>query len=113
MNDFLHAIRINWMHRYTSLNCNDFWTPLLDTLLAVNPATKPKILEWGSKDFINPMNRCNNHFHKPIIKSITILYEKFQTPPESGNNRFIFQPVFRNRNLQIKWKGKLRCFLQE
>ena len=30
-----------------------------------------------------------------------------------GNNRFIHQPVFKNKNLQLKWKGKLRCFLQE
>ena len=42
-----------------------------------------------------------------------LLFEKFQTPPELGNNTLIYQPVFRNRNLQIKWKGKLRCFLQE
>ena len=40
-------------------------------------------------------------------------YEKFQTPPETGNKRFIFRPVVRNKNPQIKWKGKKICFLQE
>ena len=33
LNDFLHAIRLNWMHRYFTLNYNDFWTSLLDSLL--------------------------------------------------------------------------------
>ena len=41
-----------------------------------------------------------------------LLHEKFQAPPESGNNRFIFQPVFRNKKQQMKCIGKLRCFLQ-
>ena len=57
--------------------------------------------------------RCKNRLLKPILKSMKLLYEKFQTPPDTGNNRFIYQPVFRNKNRQLKWKGKLRCFLQE
>ena len=68
MNDLLHAIRINWINRYMSLNYNDFWTSLLDRLLRVNPATRPKILEWGSEEFNNPTNKCNDRFLKPIIK---------------------------------------------
>ena len=42
-----------------------------------------------------------------------LLNKKCQTPPEAGNNRFIFQPVFRNKTLQLKYKGKKKCFLQE
>ena len=30
-----------------------------------------------------------------------LLYEKFQIPPETGNNRFIFQPIFRNKNFDF------------
>ena len=80
LNDFLHAIRLNWMHRYLSLNYNDFWTSLLDKLLIVNPATRPSILEWGSEEFNNPIIRCNNRFLKPILMSMKLLCEKFQTP---------------------------------
>ena len=113
LNYFLHAIRYNWMHRYLSLNYNDFWTSPLDIRLGVNPATRPIILEWGSEEFNNPFTRCQNRFLKTILKSMKLLYEMFQTPPDTGNNRFIYQPVFRNINIQIKWRAKLRCFLQE
>ena len=103
LNDFLHTITLNWIHRYLSLNYNDFWTSLLDRLHRVNPATRLIILEWGSEELNNPLIRCNIHFLKPILKSMKLLYENFQTPPDTGNNRFIYQPVFRNINLQIKW----------
>ena len=63
----------------------------------------------GSRGVQLPKNR----FLKPILKSMKLLYEKFQTPLDKGNNRFIYQPVFLNKNLQLKWKGKLRFFLQE
>ncbi len=35
------------------------------------------------------------------------LTEKFVTPPETGDNRFIFQPVFHNKNLKYQ-KQNLR-----
>ena len=97
--DFLHAVRINWMHRYISLKYNDFWTSLLNLTLGVNQTTRSKIPGWGSKEFNNPIEKCQNHFLRPIIKSMKLLYKKFQMPPETGDKRFIFQPVIRNKNL--------------
>ena len=44
------------------------------------------------------------------MKSLT---EKFINSPETGNNRFILQPIFCNRNLQLIRKGKKSCFLPE
>ena len=42
-----------------------------------------------------------------------LLYTRFITPPDAGDNRFIFQPVFRNRNLMRIAKGKRVTLLQE
>ena len=75
-------------------------------------ASRLKSLVWGSEEFNNLINKCNNRFLKHIIKSMQLVHKKILTTPESGNNRFIFQPLFRNKNQQKKWKGKLKCFLQ-
>ena len=42
-----------------------------------------------------------------------LLYTRFVTPPDAGDNRFIFQPIFRNRNLMRIAKGKRVTLLQE
>ena len=42
-----------------------------------------------------------------------LLYIRFITNPEASDNRFIFQPVFRNRNLMRICKGKRITLLQE
>ena len=70
LDDFLHAIKINWMHRYIALGYKDFCTTILDDLLAVNPLSRKSIIE-ASPD-------------------LNLLYTKFVTAPESGDNRFIF-----------------------
>ena len=113
MEEFLHAIRLNWMYRYITLNYNDFWTSLLDSSLYTTPTNRKKILEWGTKEFNKPLERCNNRFLKPILASMKLLYSKFVTPPETVDNRFIFQPVFKNKNLTRIVKGKRKCLLQE
>ena len=70
-------------------------------------------MEWGTEEFNKPLERCINIFLKPIFASMKLLYSKFVTPPETGEYRFIFQPVFRNKNLTRIVKGKRRCLLQE
>ena len=55
MEKFLHAIRLNWMHRYITLNYNDFWTSLLDYYLDTTPTNRKKIMEWGTKEFNKPL----------------------------------------------------------
>ena len=50
---------------------------------------------------------------KHLLVSMKLLYTKFVTPPEYGDNRFIFQPVFRNKNFTRIVKGKKRTLLQQ
>ena len=42
-----------------------------------------------------------------------LLYTKFVTPAEAGDNRFIFQPIFRNKNLMRIAKRKRVTIMQE
>ena len=39
--------------------------------------------------------------------------ELFVTPPEFSENRFIYRPIFRNKNIKLFRKGKKRCSLQD
>ena len=100
------------MHRYTALNYNDCWTSLLDRLLWVNPESRLKSLEWGSEGFTNPINKCNNRLLKPIIKSMQLLHEKIQTPRNQGTTDSFSNQSSETKTKKMKWKGKLRCFLQ-
>ena len=80
-----------------TLNYNDFWTSLLDLYLDTTPINRKKVLEWGTEEFNKPFERCNNRFLKPILTSMKLLYSKFVTPPETGSNRFIFQPLLETK----------------
>ena len=72
------------MHRYITLDYNDFWTSLLDIYLDILKEKRKVVLEWGPGDFNKRLERCNNRFLKPIINSMKLLYSKFVTPPETG-----------------------------
>ena len=95
------------MHRYITLGYDDFWTSLLDMYLGITETTRKKILEWGPEEFNKPIEKCRNKCLKPIITSMKLLYMKFVAPPEIGDNRFIFQPIFQNKNITRKVKGKI------
>ena len=78
---------------------NDYWTDLLDELLQVTLATRKSILRWGSDQFNPAINKCNHPALKSLLVCMRELAEKFVTKPETGDNRYIFQPVFHIRNL--------------
>ena len=63
---FLHATRLNWMHRYITLSYNDFWTSLLDMHLGITKTERHKILEWGPEEFNKPIQQCHNRLLKPF-----------------------------------------------
>ena len=106
LTDFFHAIRINWMHRYICQNYDNFWTTILDHLLDVNKSSRRTILQWGPEEFNRPIEKCNNRFLKPLLVSMKLLYTRFVMPPGASDNRFIFQPVFRNKKFTRMVKGR-------
>ena len=78
-----------------------------------NKTLEKKFLLWGAEEFNRLIEKCNNRFMKHLLVSMKLLYTKFVTPPEYGDNRFIFQPVFRNKNFTRIVKGKKRTLLQQ
>ena len=94
------------MHRYVTLKYNHFWTTLLDNYLRLKINNQDHMLKWGAEEFNKPIENCKNRFLKPIIKAMKNLTELFVMPPESGDNMYIYQPILRERNLQLIRKQK-------
>ena len=92
------------MKRYVSENYNDYWTEILDCLLEVYPTTHRDILKWGSEQFSPAIINCKFSAIRALLQCMQELTAKFVTTPERRDNRFIFQPVFHNRNLKYKKK---------
>ena len=101
------------MHIYVTLKYNDFWTTLQDNCLRLDIHNKNQILACGSAEYNRPIEKCKNRILCPKLKAMNTIMEICLTAPETGDNRFIFQPIFHNKNLQLIRKGKKRCFLQE
>ena len=102
LTSFFKIIKLNWMNTYITEQYKDYWTEILDTLLEVTPATRREILKWGSDRFTDPIKNCKFSAIKPLLLCMQELTAKFVTPPERGDNRYIFQPVFQNQNLKYK-----------
>ena len=69
-------------------------------------ASHNKILKWGSEQFTPAIVRCKFSAIRSLLLCSQELTAKFVTIPETGDNRFIFQPIFQNENLMY---GKSTC----
>ena len=94
-------------------NYSNYWTKILDNLLGVTFSTRKSNIYCGAEVFNRPIEKCNIRFLNHLLVSMKLLYTKFVTPAETGDNRFIFQPVFSNNNFTRISKGKKICLLQE
>merc|ERR1712082_502747 len=105
---FFKAIKLKWMKRYDSEQYKDFWTNILDEVLKVTPTSREQILKWGSEQFEPTISNCKSSTIKTLLQCMQELTEKFVTPPETGDNRFIFQPLFQNKNLKYQKQNHKR-----
>ena len=92
---------------------DDFWTQLLDDTLGVTIDTRKDILGWGDKEFNGPIHKCKQKLLKSMLFSLQNLIQVFVTDPESCDNRFIFQPLFKNSNLKHQRNNRLTVFQQD
>ena len=53
LDEFLHAITINWMHRYITLGYDDLWTSLLDMYLGTTKTARKKSWNGDHKSSTN------------------------------------------------------------
>ena len=91
---------------------DDFWIDILDGVLGVNINTRKNILHYGNEYFNHIIQQdWELDQLKELILTMQKLLREFVTDPETGDNRFITQPVFFNRNITCNVKGKKRRFL--
>ena len=91
---------MNWLKRYINLKYEDFWTDILDKKLGVNKNNREMILSYGSEYFTKIIERqWESQVIKSMIANLQTFLREFVTSPEAGDNRFITQPAFYNRNI--------------
>ena len=112
LDSFFKGLKTNWIKRYIFHGYDDFWTDILDEILGVTINTHKNILQYGS-EFLNHIIQQDweSDQLKEMILTMQELLREFVTDPETGDNRFITQSVFFNKNITCNIKGKKRKFL--
>ena len=68
--------------------------------LGVNKNNREKILSYGSEYFTKIIQgQWESQVIKSMIVNLQSFLREFVTKPEAGDNRFITQPAFYNRNI--------------
>ena len=99
------ALQMNWFKRYINNKYEDYWTTILDQHLNVSISNRKKILKYGSEYFTPLIRSCKFEIIGNMIKNLQAFLREFVTEPEVGDNRFIFQSSFHNKNIR---EGGLR-----
>ena len=112
LDSFFKGLKTNWIKRYIFQGYDDFWTDILDEVLGVTINTCKNILQYGSEFFNHILQQdWESDQLKNLILTMQELLREFVTDPETGDNRFITQSVFFNKNITCNLKGKRRKFL--
>merc|ERR1711936_753355 len=104
ISDFFQSLRLAWVRRYTYGNgtpLNYHWCDILDKILGVSPQERILILNRGSEFLTKKVHKyypCLTEF----LISLQELQKKWLTLPTTGDNRWEFQPVFYNPNINFK-----------
>ena len=111
--DFFKSLRLSWIRRYAIGNekpLEDHWCDLLDMILDVKPHERMSIINRGAEFLTSKVGKyypCLTEF----LKSLQFIQKKWITPPETGDNRWEFQPIFYNHNINFKKVSKGRKFI--
>ena len=112
LDSFFKGLKTNWIKRYIFHGYDDFWTDILDEVLGVNINTRKNILLYGSEYFNSIIQQdWESDQLKELILTLQELLREFVTDPETGDNRFITQSVFFNKNITCNYRGRKRKFL--
>ena len=111
LDSFFKGLKTNWIKRYIFHGYDDFWTDILDEILGVTINTRKNILQYGS-EFLNHIIQQDweSDQLKEMILTMQELLREFVTDPETGDIRFITQPVFLIRILPAILRGKKENF---
>merc|ERR1711895_139689 len=104
ISDFFQSLRLAWIRRYTIGSgepLNDHWCDILDQILEVSTTERIQILNRGS-EFLTKKVQKYYPCLTELLLTLQSLQKKWLTPPTSGDNRWEFQPVFYNPNINFK-----------
>jgi len=113
INDFFQSLRLSWIRRYAIGNGQplmDHWCDILDTILDVTPQERMSILNRGSEFLTKKVLKyypCLTEF----LISLQNIQKNWLTPPDTGDNRWEFQAIFYNPNINFKKLSKGRKYI--
>ena len=103
---FFYAQKCTLIRRYVKDLTDDTWCDILDNILGLTKATRGHILEWGDLRFEKMSRKA-----PPGLKSCFVAMAKytkmFPSPPETGDNSWICQPLFENSNITLPPSGTI------
>lgn len=103
---------MNWIKRYIHQEYEDYRTNILDAKLGVDKKNREKILSYGSEYFTKILDeQWESQVIKNMVVNLQNFLRDFVTCPETGDNRFIMQPAFYNRNIVEDGSKKKRVLL--
>ena len=107
LDSFFKGLKTNWIKRYIFHRYDDYWTDILDEVLGVNINNRKNILYYGSEYFNHIIQQdWESDQLRGLILTMQELLREFVTDPETGDNRFITQPVFFNKNITCNFRGE-------
>ena len=93
---------MNWFKRYIDFKYDDYWTEILDKIFYVS-----SINSISSEYYMQLIDICKYDIIKNGIQNLQNFLREFETGPEMGDNHFIFQPAFHNKNFEVKGRKKI------
>ena len=113
LGSFFKGMTLSWIRRYVIDKYNDFWTSILDEYLGLTPETRHHVLKWGDQEFVNPLKNAKIPYLNQIISTLQHFVFVFPSDPETGDNSYACQPIFKNSHLTFLRtvnNKKIYCF---
>ena len=107
LENFIKAIKVSWVKRYSIDMIDDNWADMIDTFFQITPNTRHTIHKFGPERF-NKIIKAEI----PVISSLFSAYKAFKhyfpTNPSTMDNSWLNQCVFYNMNITRKQPNSLK-----
>ena len=112
LDDFMKAIKVSWIKRYSIDKINDNWADIIDDFLHISPDTRHIIHKYGPERF-NKIISADIPVISSLFDAFKTFKHQFPTKPNTMDNSWINQSVFFNLNITRKQPNtKQKTFLK-
>ena len=101
LDDFIKAIKVSWIKRYSIDKINDNWADIIDDFLQLSPDTRHNIHKYGPERF-NKIINAEIPIISSLFKAFKTFKHNFPSKPETMDNSWINQSAFYNMNITRK-----------